>query len=142
MAMVRYTSGFDYLLIIVRYACFGLWLAAVVSFLEATGLSETPFPEQALLKIIALLLSLAFFFGSAAFLHHFTTAKLLSIFSAWLYIRFTLKTPISFFEAAQVRALFVLNTSGKWYPCTEVLSLPQGQRVAYIMNFHAQLENA
>jgi hypothetical protein len=52
----------------------------------------------------------------------------LSIISAWLYARVNLRTSITFTEASELRKLFQLDLSFKWFPLREIRALPIGQR--------------
>lgn len=52
----------------------------------------------------------------------------LSIISAWLYARVNLRTRVTFTEASELRKLFQLDLSMKWFPLREIKALPIGER--------------
>lgn len=58
----------------------------------------------------------------------FVYRQYLSIVSAWLYARMSLRTRVSLAEAKALRKLFQLDLSGTWVPLREIRKLPNDQR--------------
>ncbi|MEI8393066.1 MAG: hypothetical protein WCG40_11265 [Actinomycetes bacterium] len=56
----------------------------------------------------------------------------------YLYIRFDLKTPISFRDARKLKKIFQGHAVDTWLPHDEVLSLPREQRRAYLFEVLAK----
>jgi hypothetical protein len=53
-------------------------------------------------------------------------------FHSFIYIRFSLFTPVTVREARELAPLFSLGPQGKWYPCREVLESPRDERKAIL----------
>jgi hypothetical protein len=67
---------------------------------------------------------------------------LLSPAAAWCYLRFSLKTPVSWGIARQVESLFrpTLNRLD-WYPLKEIKTLPPEERLPELLRFFHHLKN-
>jgi hypothetical protein len=63
----------------------------------------------------------------------------LNAFSAYLYIRRGLETPVSFAEAKALSFLFA-GVNGKWYPLSETSKLPKENRKQYLFDFAARVK--
>jgi hypothetical protein len=57
---------------------------------------------------------------------------LTNTFHSFLYIRFSLFTPVTVREARELAPLFSVGPEGKWHPCREVRQLPQRERKAVL----------
>lgn len=133
---IPFTTGFDYCIIILRVITSFAWIFLVFgSLVEAVVFFNPPFPNS---KVLLAIICIAAFVGSlllAQYLHSKTTGKFLFTLSAFLYIRITLKTKISWANCSKVGWLFTPNDTGKWYPLTEVKQMPPEMREIYILNF-------
>jgi len=85
------------------------------------------------------LLGLVIVFLVSVIASHFLIWQYIDVLSTYLYVRRTLKTKLSFSDAKALRPLFELNASGKWYPMTGVLDLPEEQRLPTLMAVLQQL---
>ena len=63
----------------------------------------------------------------------------LDAFSAYLYIRRGLETPVSFAEAKALSFLFVGDANGNWYPLAETRKLPKEERKQYLFDSAARI---
>ena len=134
---VSYTHAYDRSLTILRFITGFMWFVIVAWALSATGKLlgilgieisslEDFLPDW--LNVILTIILLISFFTLAIYLHSITTNRWIGTLSAWLYIRYTLKTHVSFADATKVSWLFVPNETGKWYPMKELLQIPQERR--------------
>jgi hypothetical protein len=57
---------------------------------------------------------------------------LTNTFHSFIYISFSLFTPVTLREARELAPLFSLGADRKWYPCREVLELPRNERKAVL----------
>ena len=133
---VPYTTGYDKVLSVLRILtglCWMILCVGVVIFIaEEIGIKSITVGPKWLSTILSLLFFIVLPFALAIYLHKITTAKLLFNLSAYLYVRHTLKTKISWKNVSKVSWLFTPNESGKWYPMKEVLQLPEGERENYL----------
>ena len=53
-------------------------------------------------------------------------------FHSFIYIRFSLFTPVTVREARELAPLFSVGPHGKWYPCRDVLEMPRNERKAIL----------
>lgn len=141
---VKYTSGYDRFLFLLKFFTFLAWL--LVTFFSMAGVGQL-FESwlDSLSSWIKTLIEIVFFlcvFGVATFLHSITTSRWISIYSAYLYIRISLKTKISFRDANYLAWLFVPNETGRWYPMREIRQMPRELRRQYLLNKAAEIYRA
>jgi hypothetical protein len=60
------------------------------------------------------------------------TWVLTNTFHSFIYIRFSLFTPVTVREARELAPLFSIGPHRRWCPCREVLELPQHERKAVL----------
>lgn len=66
---------------------------------------------------------------------------LLSPAAAWCYLRFSLKTPVSWEVARQVESLFRPTLKRlEWYPLKELKTLPPEERLSELLRFFQHLQ--
>jgi hypothetical protein len=137
---IPYTHGYDRVLTFLRLLAYLTWFIIVLSTLYALGGLLTAMGIDSLLDALPGWLNVVFIIGLflgclmlTVYLHSITTNRWIGNLSAWLYIRGTLKTRLSFGDAAKISWLFVPNETGKWYPMKEVLRIPQESRRDYLL---------
>ncbi len=64
----------------------------------------------------------------------------LDALAAYLYVRQTLGTTVSFEEARALSFLFIGDADGKWYPLSEARKLPKENRKQYLFDFADQFQ--
>ncbi len=65
----------------------------------------------------------------------------LSPAAAWCYLRFSLKTPVSWEVAKQVESLFRPTLKRThWFPLTELKSIPPAERIPELLRFFDQIQ--
>ena len=65
----------------------------------------------------------------------------LSPAAAWCYLRFSLKTPVSWEVAKQVESLFRPTLKRThWFPLTELKSIPPAERIPTLLRFFDHLQ--
>jgi len=65
----------------------------------------------------------------------------LSPAAAWCYLRFSLKTPVSWEVAKQVESLFRPTLKRThWFPMTELKNIPPAERMPELLRFFEQLQ--
>jgi hypothetical protein len=66
---------------------------------------------------------------------------LLSPVAAWCYLRFSLKTPVSWEVARQVESLFRPTLKRlEWYPLKELKTIPPEERLPTLLSFFNQIQ--
>ncbi len=149
------THGYYRALNVLVYATYFMWMGvlwaalwAIPSYFHAVGFN--PFNLVMLLPRslativigIFLLVGIPSFFALAGYLNAMTAGRWIHTLSTWLYIRITLKTPVSFTDAEELMWLFVPNDTGKWYPLREVATVSRDQRHAALLARAEEIERA
>lgn len=118
---MRYTHGYSFICRVLNIICN---LAVLGLVADALMLAGVPKGYAIIIGFVAMI---AFHFG---FLGH-----LFNYLSSYLYIRLSLRTPITFSEAKYFAFLFVPNDTGSWWPMREIKNLPKESRRQYIFEF-------
>jgi hypothetical protein len=134
---VPFTSTIDRILIIPRlissFIIFGIIIGIIITIIDFFQLEKINISEfLSVLLFIVLLITSGIV---TSFIYTKTAGKFFFILSAFLYIRFKLKTKMSWNDSSSVAFLFVPNESGKWYPLKEVLKIEVNKRSAFILEF-------
>jgi hypothetical protein len=134
---VPFTSTIDRILIIPRllssFLIFGLVTWGIISIIEFFQLEKLKISEFLSIVIFILLLLISGIITS--FIYTKTAGKFFFILSAFIYIRYKLKTKMTWKDSSSVAFLFVPNDTGKWYQLNEVLRIEENNRVSFIIEF-------
>jgi len=144
---VSYTHGYDRALTLLRFIVFSIWVVIVLWAIsvqnEILKIFNVNFSWLELLpdwlNVVITLTVFLGYFALAIYLHKITTNRWIGNLSAYLYIRKTLNTQISFRDAASIAWLFVPNETGKWYPMKEVLQVSPEFRKQYLFTRAAEI---
>jgi hypothetical protein len=140
MAQIKYMHIYDKTIsILIKYPL-GIALFASIGFL-LVGLEEI-FEISGENENVNIAIGIGLFLVSSIlsiFIYEKLFAKLFFTLSAYLYIRFSLKTKITWKQTKMVDWLFVVNDRGVWYPMKEVKQLEEKERVNYILIFANRL---
>lgn len=129
---VPYTTPYDFVLIMAKFASIGLWMSFFGFLIKGSGLGDISFADNQFLKFSTIIVFLVVFVFVSVLAHSITTLPIINTISSYIYVRVNLKTDMSFSEVSKIKELFVPNGTGTWHPCTEVTELPPNQRAEYI----------
>ena len=125
MSMITYTHGYSLICRILNVVCCFVLLVTVIEAID---------------KYTALGTWAAVGIGLAVMVpvQSWILGPLLETLSAYLYVKFTLRTSISFSEAKGLAFLFEPNETGSWWPMKDVRKLPADERKARLLSLASQ----
>jgi len=135
---VPYTTTIDRMLILPRFIIKAILLISILGGLSVLLEHFDIFKILNLNTTISIILFILLLIGGIALSNYIftkTAGELFYTLSFYLYVKYKLKTKLSWKDANFVAFLFTPNDSGKWYTMTEVLKMAEEKRAAYIKNF-------
>jgi hypothetical protein len=135
---VHFTHSFDRILTIPRILISFILFFSVVggfAFLLDTSDILGKLKTGVTINFIVFMALLFVSYGLTRYIYSKTAGRFFDTLSSYLYIKYKLKTKMSWKEADFVSFLFSPNGTGQWYPMKEVLKVSEEKRVSHIKYF-------
>lgn len=126
--LIHYTNSIDRLINIPRILISFILLFSIAggfAFLMDASDILGKLKTSGTINIIIFMVLLFVSYGLTRYIYSKTAGIFFDTLSSYLYIKYKLKTKMSWKEAGFVSFLFSPNGSGNWYPMTEVLKLSE-----------------